>query len=359
MAEEVESLEQFLQEYVDLVGGLWEEVEPQVYDVLWPETEQPKRFTVDPEALAEHPTAQFLTFGLPLLDDMLEQAQKRSLATQVYLDQFHLNPHNLTQQIQRDLTWPEGLQAHFGPAQPRYVTHSVFWFEVTYQSEDRTQSIYTSIIDRYYGRLVRYLELNEVLDNPLLDIQRSWSHPDAVSIPLEDSYLMARERILRNVIPEANNQQALWQERQAQQLVRAKNYFKDLRAELAERVERAKTRKEPVEELLHRGEAIEREAALRLEELQRVTPIQVKIRLLNVLHIKIPRLFVEVKLLAPTSHKTALPEIAPLVISWQPLLEKTDAINCPNCHQPTYVLALLNRQGLLSCPVCNPAVGRS
>ncbi|MEI6045998.1 MAG: hypothetical protein WCS37_16735 [Chloroflexota bacterium] len=349
MVESLEPLEQFLREYVELVGGLWDEIEPQVYDVLWPESDLPQRFTVDPEALSEHPSAQFVTFGLPLLDEMLQQAQKQSPTTLVYLDNLHLSPHNLLQQIQRDLTWPEETQARFGLAQPRYVNHSVFWFEVTYQGEDRTQAIHTSTVDRYYGRLVRYLE--GVLDNPSLEIQRRWAHPDATAIPLAEAYLLARERVLRNVIPETNNQQVLWQARQAQQLTRVKNYFKDMRAELEERIERARTRNEPLEELQQRRESIEREAALRTEELQRVTPVQSSIRLLNVLHVKIPRLFVEVKL--TYTGKGTLPELAPLVVSWQPLVEKTDALNCLNCHQPTYVLTL-NRRGGLTCPACNP-----
>ena len=54
------ALEDFLRDYVETVGGAWDEVEPQVYDLLLPaETAGGVvRVTFDPEALPEHPGAQ-------------------------------------------------------------------------------------------------------------------------------------------------------------------------------------------------------------------------------------------------------------------------------------------------------------
>ena len=60
-------LEEFLIDYVDAVGGLADEIEPQVFDVLMPDVgdpafsawaETPQRITFDPDALPEHPSAQ-------------------------------------------------------------------------------------------------------------------------------------------------------------------------------------------------------------------------------------------------------------------------------------------------------------
>ena len=65
-------LEQFLIDYVDTVGGLADEIEPQVFDVLIPDVgdaafsgwaKAPQRIAFDPDALPEYPSAQLLTFG--------------------------------------------------------------------------------------------------------------------------------------------------------------------------------------------------------------------------------------------------------------------------------------------------------
>src|ERR1700726_4652430 len=91
----VSPLEAFLREYLDKTGGVWDEVEPQVYDVLLPAgTEVPAgragdaggvRLTFDPEALPEHPSAQLASFGTPLVDRLLHDAIQRGRAGQFYL----------------------------------------------------------------------------------------------------------------------------------------------------------------------------------------------------------------------------------------------------------------------------------
>ena len=74
-ASSVSPLESFLRDYLDKTGGIWEEIEPQVYDMVLPEgTALPGRpneggvvrLTFDPEALPEHPAAQLASFGTPL-----------------------------------------------------------------------------------------------------------------------------------------------------------------------------------------------------------------------------------------------------------------------------------------------------
>ena len=82
-------LEEFLRDYAETIGGAWEEVEPQVYDVLIPSAEAPSpldaasqqivRVTFDPEALPEHPGAQLASFGTPLIDRWLADAVARAL----------------------------------------------------------------------------------------------------------------------------------------------------------------------------------------------------------------------------------------------------------------------------------------
>jgi len=56
-------LEAFLRESLNAAGGVWDEVEPQVYDVLWPDADEPVRLTFDPEALPEHPGGCGEPFG--------------------------------------------------------------------------------------------------------------------------------------------------------------------------------------------------------------------------------------------------------------------------------------------------------
>ena len=341
-------LEQFLIEYVDAVGGLADEIEPQVYDVLLPDANAPQRIAFDPDALPEHQSAQLLTFGSALLDDLLARAQQRGQIGLAFLDDAHLQPHALAQRVTRDLVLPEAITLRIENIRPLYVTHSLFWFEVTYLGEEKEQALFPLAIDRYYGRQVRYLD--ELLNGERLAESRRWTLADAKSQPLDRAYLSARDAVVRTVRAEVNTRQHHTQTHLVEQTERMKKYYADLRAELAERIEKAQTRGDETESLGLRQDALNREEHLRLDELARKAQIRVQIKLVNLLHIKIPRLFVR-------THVTAKPiaTIHPgsLTLTWDPLTEKTDALVCPNCQRPTFELRV-NRFGVLHCAECHP-----
>lgn len=339
-------LEQFLLDYVDTIGGIADEVEPQVYDVLWPDGDEPQRVAFDSEALPEHPSAQLLTFGLPLLDDMLADAQQRGQVARAYLDHVHLEPYGIETQVQRDLTLPDDVTLEVQQVRPRYVLHTLFWFEATYLSDEKEQTLYTAAVDRYYGRLVRHLE---PLDQEQLSEERLWPHPDAPALSLDRAYLLARERVVRNVNVAANQHQRERRERVSKQIERMEQYFDDMHAEVQERIRKAQQRDEDTDSLRERIAALERERVLRIDELRRKAVTQVKLHLTSLLHLSIPRLFVRARLL-PRSKQSRAAEL-PLTITWDPLVDKTDALDCPTCTTPTYELRHGPR-GAYGCPTC-------
>src|SRR5437762_264208 len=101
-------LEGFVRTYLETTGGAWDEVEPQVYDVLLPEAEGTglARITFDPEALPEHPGAQLASFGTPFIDGLLNDALRRGRWGRFYLVGLNLAPHDLAGRVRRAVTLP-------------------------------------------------------------------------------------------------------------------------------------------------------------------------------------------------------------------------------------------------------------
>ncbi|MCX7838645.1 MAG: hypothetical protein N2559_04200 [Anaerolineae bacterium] len=341
-------LEQFLTEYVDAVGGLVEQLEPQVYDVLLPDVAIPQRIVLDPDALPEHPSAQLLTFGSTLLDDWLAHARARGQIGWMFLDDVHLTPHALAQRITREITLPEQITLRIENTRPLYVTHSIFWFEATFFGEEKEQALYPLALDRYYNRQVRYLD--EWLEGERLAETRRWAFADAPAVPLAQAYLAARDAVTRTVRAEAHARQQDAHTRLALQTERMKRYYADVRAELEERIAKAQARGDEVTSLRARVETLNREERVRLEELARRAQVRVELQLVNLLHIKIPRLFLYTR---PVAKQSQVLRPASLTLTWDPLIEKTDALVCPNCQRPTFALRV-NRHGVLHCPECEP-----
>ena len=345
-------LEGFLQDHVEAVGGLWEEIEPQVYDVLWPDEDESVRMTLDPDALPEHPSAGLLAFGNPILDQLLEGARARGRVALAYLADVHLTPHALERRVRPDLALPEGAVLQVEAVRPLYVTHTLFWFEATFLSDEKEQALYSAAVDSYYGRTVRHL--GPLLEGERLSEARPWPYPDAPALGLSISYLKAREQVMRTMTAEANNRKGEMKGRLVLQTERMVRYFTDLKEELEERLEKTVARGEDGESLRLRLEGLGREEALRLEEMGRKTMLRVHLKLINLLHLKIPWLFLTTHLMAAKGKgaRANAPALeVPLNLTWDPLLEKTNALDCPGCGHPTYTLVWTRRREL-GCPAC-------
>src|SRR3954470_20465169 len=106
-------LEEFLRDYAEVTGGMWDEVEPQVYDLMLPGRDsagEPEmvRLVFDPEAIPEHPGAQLASYGTPLIDRLLADAVERGRFARLYLLGLNLNPRAPPGRARRALTLPPG-----------------------------------------------------------------------------------------------------------------------------------------------------------------------------------------------------------------------------------------------------------
>src|SRR3954454_73649 len=210
-------LESFLRDYADITGGLWEEVEPQVYDLMLPPPPEPVaatpvaggedvvRVTFDPEALAEHPGAQLASFGTPLIDHLLSDAVKRGRHAELFLVGLNLSPQGLADRATRALTLPAKTSLHVGQVRAMHFPQAVFWFEATFVSDQKEQELLPVALDLHHGRQVRHLDrlldrshLSEAPYEPMAEAR----HPGMAS-----AYPIARDRIVRTLSALANTRQ--------------------------------------------------------------------------------------------------------------------------------------------------------
>jgi hypothetical protein len=198
---------------MEAAGGVWPAVEPQVYDaLLLAPVEQALgvaasdgvlRFTLDPEALPDYPTAQLMAFGNPLLDRIFEHAQSLGQTAQVYLTGFNVSPHDLPSTVRRSLQVPAGVEVRSGPPRAHHFSAALFWFQATFISDEKVQDIFAVGIERYYGRLAR--TLMETLRSVTRSDTRSYPYPDAPGLPLPRAYQLAREEATRAVTVAAHS----------------------------------------------------------------------------------------------------------------------------------------------------------
>jgi hypothetical protein len=346
-------LEGFVRDYVDVTGGVWDEIEPQVYDLLLPaegagpDTARVDRAIVrvafDPEAIPEHPAAQLASFGTPLMDRLLGDAMQRGRFTQMYFVGLNLTPHGLSDRVKRAYALPANTRLEVERVRALHFPQAVFWLQATFVSDQKEQEIVPVALDLHHGRQVRHLEtlldhtrLSETPSAPLLEARR---------MGLPSAYPLARNQAVRTIGAMANARHRQQSEHIQRQIARMSRYYADLLSELADQVARARERGDDMAKFTGRREALEREEKIRVAELRQKSALRVEVRLLNVLVIQQPKLLIHAVL------NTEKHDAEPLELVWDPLTEALEAVSCPQCERPTFAFAS-NRLNKLACPDC-------
>jgi hypothetical protein len=344
------TLESFFRSYVEQVDGVWDEIEPQLYDALLPGDVSLQlelrgdalRATFDPEALQDYPSAQLLAFGNPLLDRIFAHAQVGKHIATVFLNGFNVVPHGLASIVQRSLSVPAGTAVTLLAHRAHQHAFALYRFQATFVSDEKVQQTYTAGVDLHYRRPARHLEA--LLRATPLDDAPLVAYPDAPALTLAQGYPLAHDEVTRTVVVAAHERLNELQRLLQRETERIARYFHDLRAELDERAERAKEPDAAAKFAAQRS-ALEREEQAQISELKRKMALSVQVRLIGVLHVFMPRLHVRIRL---TADRLPAGEIQ---LTYDPAQHKLDAVPCPKCGRPTLAL-VLTRAGRVLCPEC-------
>lgn len=347
--ETLQPLEGFLRHYLETVGGDWDEIEPQVYDLILPGAAAEStsggvlRVTFDPEALPEHPAAQLATLGTPFIDGILHEALEHGRRGTLYLIGLNLSPHDLPGRLRRTLTLPDNLALHLRQVRAMHFGQAVFWFQAEFISDQREQETVPVGMDMHYGREVRHLE--PLLDRSRLADQPAQPLPEARRASAAAILPAAREQVLRTVAALANVRGRELAQRRDVHIARMAQYYTDLRAELEGTGRRGGDAEEATRRLATRRQALDREEQLRIAELRQKSSLQVQLRLLQWLLIQQPKLLLRTEL--TDKERT----VGQLELVWDLLGDALEAVPCTNCRRPTFAFEQ-GPQGRVGCANC-------
>ena len=328
----VSPLEQFVRDYVDARDGAWDEIEPQVYDVLL--GSQLLEIAFDPEALSEHPQAQLASLGAPMIDRFLSDAQSRWNTSRLYRTRLNLHPHDLDSRLRRALTLSSELSAEVESSRPLNFPQAVFWFKASFVGDQKEDEILPLGIELRHLRPLRHLE--DLLRRDLLSEAPEFLLPEAHNSGLLAAYQAACRHVAPTAAALANARRRDWTARVEKQIARMTDYYAQLRHEAQEQASR---NDDAAARAAARIESIDREQALRISELRQKSAVRTQIKLLSLLLIEQPKLLIQADLVAKSGAQ------GHFQIVWDPLSESMEPVDCPRCRQPTFTLDLERSAG--------------
>lgn len=334
-------LEQFIRDYVEARDGAWDEIEPQVYDLLiGPDLLQ---VAFDPEALPEHPGAQLASLGSPLLDRLLNDAAERWSSSRFYRIGLNLHPYNLELHVRRAVSLPQGASITVEKVRTMNCPQALFWFKATFASDQKEEEILSIGIDLHYMREFRHLE-SLLAPNRLSEAPEAHL-PEAPHGSLAAGYRAARQQLAPTIASLANIRRREWTSRVENQIARMTAYYAQLRLEADELAARANSVLADPARAAARRDAIDREEQLRIAELRQKSAIQTRLKLAGMMLVQQPKLLIS----AAVFDKTR--SVGRLDATWDPLSEAIEPIACPACARSTFALRI-HRSGLRceNCP---------
>lgn len=348
----VRSIEQFVIDYITSAGGLIQQIEPQVYDLLLPtnlSVEQSlfekndngiARISFEPEALSEHPGARLITFGDPALDAMFQDAIKRGRMAKVYSPEQNLTPYQLDKQMQKEINKTSDLTLTFDKPTIHYFSTAIFWFQGTFLSDEKQQYLFQIGVDLFYGRLVRNTQ--ELLNMDEIVSSRYLPYPDAIRKSVLDVYPIAREKCADKVHSEGRKLHIDLEAQFTKEAERIRRYFRDLRNEIEEK----QKKKEEIPSSEEKKRILVLEEKTRLADLRKKISLKVQIKLVNLLNLCQP------KLLIPTCIETKRGTMVRTDAVWDPKTMNTEPLECPTCGQPTLDLFTAKNSQHIVCKIC-------
>jgi len=339
-------LERFVRDYVEAREGEWDEIEPQVYDLLV--GSEMLQVAFDPEALPEYPQAQPMSLGSPLLDRLLADAAGRWSCSRFFRVGLNLHPHGLDARLSRAVSVPPPASIHIERVRAMNFPQAIFWFKAVFVSDQKEEEILPIGIDLHHLREVRHLD--SLLATHRLSETGEPILPEARHAGLTAGFRAARGKVAPTVASLANLRRRGWAGRVQMQIGRMSNYYAQLRRESDESPGRGADEATAAARLEARRQAIEREEHLRIAELRRKSAIRVSVRLSSLMIVQQPKLWI-----AATVTEARGPA-GKFEAVWDPLTEAMEAIACPACGQPTF--ALVPRRSGLGCDKCGGVKAR-
>lgn len=337
-------LEQFVRDYAEARGGVWDQIEPRVYDLLI--GSEITRVAFDPEALPEHPQAQLASLGSPLLDGLLADAAERWRYARFYRIGLNLHPHGLESRFRQAISLSPTAIANIRRVRMMNCPQALFWFKATFVSDQKEEEILLMGIDLHSLREVRHWDL--LLASSGLSELPEALLPEARHAGIIAGYRCARDRVAPTVAALANTRRREWSSRVATQFQRMSVYYSRLREEANEPFRNGDDVAAP-SPIAARREAIDREERLRIAELRQKSTLRVQVKPANLMIVQLPKLLMSV---AITDRNRP---VGQLEVVWNPLSEAIEAPACPACGQPTFTLQIYRNS--LGCASCMESAG--
>jgi len=337
-----ESLKDFVREVVEIKGGIAEEKEKGVLELLLPKNIGKELFGKEYGRLSFLPgqkQTKFITYGSPLLDKVVSLSEGLGKTARISAEDIHPRKKNLIRLIEDNFDFPNSRKLGSSIDSEVVCSYLSVNFKVSIISDERKEDIATVLVDE------RTLRIGREMSNLIQEMRYKEGEPPGTvkRYPIEKVYERAKKAAIRNLAQSLKEIEETSLRRLQRDTTRLWNYYKDLKEELKKRMMKAPS-PEKREELSSKMKAIDLEFERKREDLIDKYSLRVTLEPMNACRIYLPKIVSHYEVQRKTSKKE-------LEFFWNPLTEEIEPLVCEACLEDTYVIYLCDKLHL-TCPSC-------
>ncbi len=361
--QEAVELKTFVLSCLQAMGALTETPAYGLVDVLLPDERAGEfgndtflHLAFDEEAMAAHPEAEYLTYGSPLLDKLIELTRGWGLTARWYINDLRLEKKGLFELVEKEIGFSNAWLSPVKeiPDHALCFHYVLFNFKVSYISDEKQESLVTLLMDLDAGRPA--IEVQEMWGGVILDTEQRFRKLPEASLAYRPEVPPLSEESLRELSQRAAQAMeeriapiiASYQRKIARRLeldqARLNDFYNETRKELERRLRRAEGDEERRRSIEEKLAFTEMERERKLTDIEAKHRLRVVLELINAALISLPKLVTRV-------------QVANRYVSiqrdfiWNPLIHRLEEPLCEVCRQPTRHLHLC-AGGHLACEDC-------
>jgi hypothetical protein len=339
-------LETFTLTALDLLGGAAEERTAGLYTALWPSAGdghlETRQLAFDPELLDERPDAELVTFGSPVLEELLQRATASGRVAQAFLSAAVSPSRTVVDQLSRAYRFLDSAWIAEG-GRPWWLPAGIFVFRVRYVSDAREEDLVQVAVNLTDGRIFR--RLDEAMDRHGIVADPADAWPMMPELPVGNAYALARTELEQKLVSPLGLRRRELAARLARESGRATAYYDELIREREE--QRAGLAADPTERapIDARLTALRLEREGRLGELRSKYRLEAEVSLRSLLRLYLPRVVFAGRLAGKRG------AVAALSLTWDPVEHSGEPVRCAQCRGLAYEVGL-HRAGMAACARC-------
>lgn len=301
------------------------------------------KFVFDRSLLPQYPDAEFISYGHPNLDMLINLASQKGLVTRWYLNGLKTTTGYLQDKVANKIKIYNCKTKYLMDILERF-SYCLFNFKISYLTDDKKEEIKTVVVDRFSAAVNN--KLLKALDTLSIGTECEFKGMSEGEIkPLAEVYEAGCNYIKNDISPTIEEMKRGILKRLSKEIMRVENYFLENEAEIKQKLNKEGLTNERRQNLKQKLKINALEKEKKILDLEEKYKLKVNIKLLNTALIYQPKIKCKLEIIG--NGKSFY-----FNIFWNPIYKDIEEPFCMKCKSASYDMWFDADLGLI-CPACH------